>query len=71
MAEREEVIKNVVDAVVFPSGFVAIASHYIDLANGILTFCVLVTSLVWGVYRIIETYERRVSAKAKVKNGHS
>lgn len=56
---RAEVTKQVIDAVAIPGGIIGIASHYLGFMNLILTFLVLVTSLVWGVYRIVDMHKAR------------
>ena len=55
-------IKHGIDAVAIPSGLVATMAHYMGTINDVMTFLVLLTSLVWGVYRIIDmrNTQRRV-----------
>lgn len=65
MAHLPEPTKHVVDAIAIPGGLLGIASHYMPLLNQVLTFCVLVTSLIWGVYRILDMREARRARKAK------
>lgn len=55
--EHAEQAKHLADAVVLPSGAVAIASHHywnLHFMNEALTFIVLLTSAIWGVYRVFD-----------------
>jgi len=52
--QHQETLKHVVDAAVIPGGVLTALSSYMGLINGVMTFLVLVTSLIWGVYRIID-----------------
>ena len=52
--QHQETIKHVGDAVAIPGGLLAGALHSMELVNGVMTFLVLLTSLIWGVYRIID-----------------
>ena len=54
IAENHEHLKHTVDAVAIPGGLLTGALHSMELINGAMTFLVLATSLVWGVYRIID-----------------
>ena len=55
---HSESVKHTVDLVTIPSGLAAALAHYMDLINGVMTFLVLFTSFVWGVYRIIEMHRK-------------
>lgn len=63
MAEQHEVAKHVVDAAAIPGGIVGILSHYLGLFNEILTFFVLLTTVIWTVYRIIDIRTNRRKRK--------
>ena len=63
IAQHSEQIKHAVDAVTIPAGIVAGLSHWMGLINGVMTFLVLLTSLIWGVYRIMDMREKRNSRK--------
>lgn len=54
LSQHQDTVKHVVDAVAIPTGIVAALGNYMDLINGVMTFLVLLTSLIWGVYRIID-----------------
>ena len=54
IAENHDHIKHTVDAIAIPGGLLTGALHSMELINGAMTFLVLATSLVWGVYRIID-----------------
>lgn len=51
---HHEQLKYLGDAVVIPSGVGMGLANYLELINGGLTTLVLITSLVWGIYRIID-----------------
>ena len=52
--QHQETFKHVVDAVAIPTGVVVGMANYMELVNGVMTFLVLLTSLIWGIYRIID-----------------
>jgi len=54
VSDNHDAIKHAVDAVAIPGGVIAGIGQYIGLINGVMTFLVLLTSLIWGVYRIID-----------------
>ena len=58
MIENTKQLKHTVDAITVPSGIVAAVGNYIGAINGILTAVVLLTSIGWTVYRIIEIHRR-------------
>ncbi len=53
-AETQDHVKHVVDAVAIPGGLLAGFLTYMQAINAVMAFLVLATSLVWGVYRIID-----------------
>jgi len=58
LIENTEQLKHTVDAIAVPSGIAAAVGNYIGAVNGILTAIVLLTSIGWTVYRIIEIHRR-------------
>jgi hypothetical protein len=52
--QHQDTAKHIVDAVAIPGGLLAGVANYMDIVNGAMTFLVLLTSLIWGVYRIID-----------------
>lgn len=58
MTQSSDTIKNTVDLVAIPGGIVAAIGNYIGVINGLLTMIVLLTSIGWGVYRIIEIHRK-------------
>ena len=52
--QHQDTIKHTIDAVAIPGGLAAGFANYMDGVNGVMTFLVLLTSLIWGVYRIID-----------------
>ncbi len=54
ISDNHDTAKHVVDAVAIPGGVLASLGTYMGLINGVMTFLVLLTSLIWGVYRIID-----------------
>jgi len=64
---QSDTVKHVIDAAVIPSGVIAATAHWMNLINGVMTFLVLVTSLVWGIYRIIDMHETRQARKNGVR----
>ena len=65
LAQHQEQLKHIGDAVAIPAGVGAGISHYLGLVNEVMTFLVLLTSLIWGVYRIMEMREKRNGNSAK------
>lgn len=51
---HQETIKHVVDAVAIPGGVLAAFASYMEAINLVMAFLVLLTSLIWGIYRIID-----------------
>jgi hypothetical protein len=52
--QHQDTLKHIADAALIPTGVVTGLANYMDLINGGMTFLVLLTSLIWGVYRIID-----------------
>jgi len=47
--------KHAIDAVTIPTGLLASMGVFIEsVINPLLTMAVLLTSLIWGIYRIID-----------------
>lgn len=63
--QHGETIKHTVDAVAIPGGLIVGYAHIMDFVNGIMTFLVLATSLIWGVYRIIDMRNKNRRSKRK------
>lgn len=51
---HQETIKHAVDAVAIPGGVLVAFASYMEVINLVMAFLVLLTSLIWGVYRIID-----------------
>jgi len=54
ITENHEHLKHLGDTIAIPSGLITGMLHSMEMVNGVMTFLVLLTSLVWGVYRIID-----------------
>ena len=54
MHQHTDSVKHVVDAVAIPGGLLAGFLTYMEAINAIMAFLVLLTSLVWGIYRIVD-----------------
>ena len=63
LQNKAEIAKQVIDAVAIPGGMIGIASHYLGFMNLVLTFFVLTTSFIWGIYRILDMHESRKKDK--------
>lgn len=63
MTHLSSTAKHVGDAIAIPGGMVGVLSYYMEALNQLLTFLVLITSLIWGIYRIIEMHEKRKENK--------
>lgn len=70
----QEVVKHVVDATVIPSGVTAAVIQSLglitimDTVNTGLAFIVLLTSAVWGIYRLVTILEDRREKKRDKKH---
>ncbi len=54
ISDNHDTAKHVVDAVAIPGGLLAGFLTYMQAINAVMAFLVLLTSLVWGVYRIVD-----------------
>lgn len=52
--QHQDTVKHVIDAAVIPGGLLAGFLTYMEAINAVMAFLVLLTSLVWGVYRIVD-----------------
>lgn len=58
MSQSSSTIHQVGDAIAIPGGLAAAAASWLGVFNGILTSIVLLTSIGWGIYRMIEIHRR-------------
>lgn len=68
--QHQETVKHVVDAVAVPGGVlaaIATITPYLEAMNLLLAFGVLLTSLIWGIYRITDMRNSQRRSK-RVKN---
>ena len=57
------VAKHAGDVIAIPGGLFGIASHYLGLMNELMTFLVLITTFIYGVYRIRDMKSGRQAKK--------
>lgn len=57
LSELPDSAKHATDAIVLPGGLVVAIAGWLDLISKVFTICVLVATLVWTVYRIIDLRE--------------
>lgn len=62
-ASQSEQGKHLIDALVIPGGIIAALGNWIGVINGVLTAMVLLTSLAWGVYRVIDMHRKLYPTK--------
>lgn len=70
MRVMSEGAKHVADAIVIPGGFVVAVAGWMDLINKALTLVILILTVVWTYYRIIDLKET-VSERRRKKHEHS
>ena len=61
--QHQDTVKHVVDAVAIPGGLLAGFLTYMEAINAVMAFLVLLTSLVWGVYRIVDMRNKQRRTK--------
>jgi len=61
--DNHEVAKHAIDSIAIPGGVITGLTYALGLVNGILTTLVLLTSLVWGVYRIVDMRNKQRRTK--------
>lgn len=61
--QSPDAAKHLIDWLLIPAGPVAVLGSAIGLINGILTMIVLLTSIGWGIYRMIEMHRKLYPAK--------
>lgn len=59
MQQQADSLKHVADAVVIPAGAATAALNIIGLVNGVLTMIVLLLTVIYTGYRIIDMHRRR------------
>lgn len=68
VSEHSEQIKHVTDAIIVPAGIGASVAWWMaELVNPFLTGLVLLTTVVWTVYRIIDIRDKRRQRKIDEK----
>ncbi len=65
ITENHDQLKHIVDAVAIPGGLLAGFLTYMQAINAVMAFLVLATSLVWGVYRIVDMRNTQRREKRK------
>lgn len=65
MPPDSEPAKNVVDAILVPTG---ILTAFFAALNEVLTAILIFTTIVWTVYRVVDMHERRKERKKREKD---
>ena len=61
--DNHEVLKHGIDTVAVPGGVITGLTYALGLVNGVLTTLVLLASLIWTVYRIIDMRNKQRRTK--------
>lgn len=65
MPPDSEPAKNVVDAILVPTGII---TAFLAALNEVLTAILIFTTIVWTVYRVVDMHERRKERKKREKD---